>query len=69
MTNYKRAVLRKHEKGKKLTLTDEPFVIRGGMDDWPAKEKWNPEMFCGMGVDKKVEIYFGNMNNMRHNSR
>ena len=35
---------------------NRPLVVRGGLRDWPALQKWTPEYLIETGGDREVEI-------------
>ena len=35
-----------------------PVVLTGGVDNWPALDKWNPEYFLDLYGDKDIEVQF-----------
>lgn len=39
--------------------TNQPVVITGRMDDWPALQKWNPAYFRAHFAQREVEVQFG----------
>jgi ribosomal protein L16 Arg81 hydroxylase len=39
--------------------TNQPVIITGMMDDWPAMDKWTPAYFLEHYAQREVEVQFG----------
>ncbi|MDB5104178.1 MAG: hypothetical protein JWP91_1867 [Fibrobacteres bacterium] len=59
-------IRRIHRPGRREFLrdcvgADEPVLLTGLLDDWPAMGKWTPEFFEREGEGKRVRIEYGNV--------